>query len=95
MPNKAIDLIDEAASMVKMSIDSQPEKIDKVDRKTRQLKIEKLALKKEPGNTIEIRLADLEKELAELKEKHKTLYNQWQAQKAPLEKINKKELFHS
>jgi len=89
LPDKAIDLIDEAASMVKMSIESQPEEIDKLDRKIRQLEIEKLALKKETGTVIEARLKDLEKELAELKEKHKTLYNQWQAQKAPLEKINK------
>ncbi len=89
LPDKAIDLIDEAASMVKMSIDSQPEEIDKLDRKIRQLEIEKLALKKETGSAIEVRLTDLEKELAELKEKHKTLYNQWQIQKAPLEKINK------
>ena len=89
LPDKAIDLIDEAASMVKISIDSQPEEIDKLDRKIRQLEIEKLALKKETGSAIETRLTDLEKELAELKEKHKTLYNQWQIQKAPLEKINK------
>ncbi len=89
LPDKAIDLIDEAASMVKISIDSQPEEIDKLDRKIRQLEIEKLALKKETGSAIEVRLTDLEKELAELKEKHKTLYNRWQVQKAPLEKINK------
>ena len=89
LPDKAIDLIDEAASMIKISIDSQPEEIDKLDRKIRQLEIEKLALKKETGSAIETRLTDLEKELAELKEKHKTLYNQWQTQKAPLEKINK------
>lgn len=89
LPDKAIDLIDEAASMVKISIDSQPEEIDKLDRKIRQLEIEKLALKKETGAAIETRLTDLEKELAELKEKHKTLYNRWQVQKAPLEKINK------
>ena len=89
LPDKAIDLIDEAASMIKIAIDSQPEEIDKLDRKIRQLEIEKLALKKETGGAIETRLTDLEKELAELKEKHKTLYNQWQTQKAPLEKINK------
>ncbi len=89
LPDKAIDLIDEAASMVKMSIDSQPEEIDKLDRTIRQLEIERLALKKETGSGVEARLTTLEKELAELKEKHKTLYNQWQIQKAPLEKINK------
>lgn len=89
LPDKAIDLIDEAASMIKISIDSQPEEIDKLDRKIRQLEIEKLALKKETGSIIEARLTHLEKELAELKEKHKTLYNRWKVQKAPLEKINK------
>lgn len=89
LPDKAIDLIDEAASMVKMSIDSQPEEIDRLDRKVRQLEIERLALKKETGGAVETRLNDLEKELAELKERHKTLFNQWQIQKAPLEKVNK------
>ncbi|KKP29365.1 MAG: ATP-dependent Clp protease ATP-binding subunit ClpB [candidate division TM6 bacterium GW2011_GWF2_30_66] len=89
LPDKAIDLIDEAASMVKMSIDSQPEIIDKLDRKIRQLEIEKVALKKETGDAIKTRLETLEKDLAELKEEHKKLYTQWQTQKAPLEKINK------
>ena len=89
LPDKAIDLVDEAASMVKMSIDSQPEQIDKLDRKIRQLEIEKVALKKENGGAVKSRLDDLEKELAQLKEEHKMLYNQWQMQKAPLEKINK------
>ena len=90
LPDKAIDLVDESAAMVKMSIDSQPEQIDKLDRKIRQLEIEKVALKKENGgDAVKSRLQDLEKELAELKEQHKTLYNQWQMQKAPLEKINK------
>lgn len=89
LPDKAIDLIDEAASMIKMSIDSQPEVIDKLDRQIRQLEIEKVALKKEKGETVKLRLDNLEKELAELKEEHKKLYTEWQTQKAPLEKINK------
>lgn len=89
LPDKAIDLVDEAASMVKMAIDSQPEIIDKLDRKIRQLEIEKVALKKETGDAIKTRLSNLEKELADLKEEHKKLYTQWQTQKAPLEKINK------
>lgn len=88
LPDKAIDLIDEAAAMVKMSLNSQPEELDRLDRKIRQLEIEKLALKKETGAAVEARLNDLEKELAELKEKHKTLYNQWKVQRAPLEKMN-------
>lgn len=89
LPDKAIDLVDEAASMVKMSIDSQPEVIDKLDRQIRQLEIEKVALKKEKGEAVKARLDNLEKELSELKEEHKKLYSQWQTQKAPLEKINK------
>lgn len=89
LPDKAIDLVDEAAAMVKMSIDSQPEVVDKLERKIRQLEIERVALKKENGGAVKSRLADLEKELAELKEEHKKFYNQWQMQKAPLEKINK------
>lgn len=88
LPDKAIDLIDEAASMVKMSLNSQPEELDRLDRKIRQLEIEKLALKKETGTAVGARLNDLEKELAELKEKHKTIYNQWKVQKAPLERMN-------
>ena len=90
LPDKAIDLVDEAASMVKMSIDSQPENIDRIERKIRQLEIEKVALTKEKDDKVaQQRLEELEKELAELKEEHKLLRSQWQAEKAPLEKINK------
>ncbi|KKT01085.1 MAG: Chaperone ClpB [candidate division TM6 bacterium GW2011_GWF2_43_17] len=87
LPDKAIDLIDEAASMVKMSIDSQPEQIDKLARKIRQLEIEKIALSKEQDDASKKRLEELEKELANLKEEHKILIQQWQAERAPLEKI--------
>jgi len=89
LPDKAIDLVDEAAAAVKMSIDSQPEVIDKLERKIRQLEIEKVALKKEKNGEVKERLKKLEKELAELKEEHNKFYNEWQTQKAPLEKINK------
>lgn len=90
LPDKAIDLVDEAAAMVKMSIDSQPENIDRLERHIRQLEIEKVALAKEKDDEIsKKRLASLEKELANLKEEHRTLLNQWKAEKAPLEKINK------
>lgn len=90
LPDKAIDLVDEAAAMVKMSIDSQPEVIDKLDRKIRQLEIEKVALTKEKNDdTAKKRLADLEKELATIKDEHRALLNQWKTEKAPLEKINK------
>jgi len=92
LPDKAIDLIDEAAAMVKMSIDSQPEAIDKIQRKVRQLEIERLALQKEAsasGNGAKARLADLEIELAELKKRETEMRTQWKAEKEPLERINK------
>lgn len=87
LPDKAIDLVDEAASMVKMAIDSQPEALDKLDRHIRQLEIEKVALSKEKEAASQQRLQELEKELANLKEQHKMLLNQWKSEKAPLEKI--------
>lgn len=90
LPDKAIDLIDEAAAMVKMSIDSHPEEIDALDRKMRQLEIEKVALQKEKDDPIaQKRLADLESELADIRQKHTTLLNAWKAEKAPLDRINK------
>lgn len=90
LPDKAIDLIDEAAAAIRMSIDSHPEAIDKLDRTIRQLEIEKVALAKEKDDpAAQKRLTDLEKELAEIKEKHKTLLAEWQAEKAPIEKIKK------
>jgi len=90
LPDKAIDLVDEAASMVKMAIDSKPEELDKLERKIRQLEIEKLALVKEKDNPVsQERLKILEKELIDLKEHQKTLTNQWEAERKPLEKIKK------
>jgi len=90
LPDKAIDLVDEAAAMVKMAIDSHPEVIDQLARKIRQLEIEKVALTKEKEDPIaKKRLEELEKELANLKEDHRKLMSQWQAEKAPLEKITK------
>lgn len=90
LPDKAIDLVDEAAAMVRMSIDSQPEELDRLERTIRQLEIEKVALSKETDNEVsKKRLKDLEKELASLKEQFQTLLNQWKAEKAPLENIHK------
>lgn len=89
LPDKAIDLVDEAAALVKMAIDSQPEEIDQLERKIRQLEIEKVALTKEKETASKTRLDQLEKELGELKERHQALLNQWKAEKAPLERINK------
>lgn len=88
LPDKAIDLIDEAAAMVKMALQSRPEEIDQLERKMSQLEIEKVALQKEEGEASKKRLNDLEKELQDVKEKHQILLNQWQAEKAPLERIN-------
>ncbi len=90
LPDKAIDLVDEAAAMIKMAIDSQPVELDQLERKIRQLEIEKVALSKEKGDGVsQKRLAELEKELATLKEDFQTLLNQWKAEKAPLESIGK------
>lgn len=89
LPDKAIDLIDEAASMVKMAIDSQPEALDALERTIRQLEIEKVALSKEKDSAAKERLQELEKELADIKQKHTDLKNQWLAEKQPLERINK------
>ncbi len=90
LPDKAIDLVDEAAAMVKMSIDSHPEQIDRLERSIRQLEIEKVALQKEKDDAkAQERLAVLQKELAELKSEHDKFLSQWKAEKAPLEKINK------
>ncbi len=88
LPDKAIDLIDEAASMVKMAIDSKPEHLDRMERKIRQLEIEKLALEKEKDNQASVaRLKELATELANLKTEQQTLTTQWNTQRAPLEKI--------
>jgi ATP-dependent Clp protease ATP-binding subunit ClpB len=90
LPDKAIDLVDEAAAMVKMSIDSHPESIDKLDRTIRQLEIEKVALLKEKDDPVaKKRLEELEKELEKFKQEQAKLMTQWQAEKEPLEKINK------
>lgn len=89
LPDKAIDLVDEAASMVRMSIDSKPEKLDQFERMINQLEIEKVALTKEKDDQKAVeRLETLTKELADLKERHTALLTQWKAETAPLERIN-------
>lgn len=90
LPDKAIDLIDEAASMIKMSISSKPEEIDKLERKINQLEIEKVALSKEKDDQkAKDRLKVLDKELSDLKEKNQQLIKRWKSEKEPLENINK------
>ena len=84
LPDKAIDLVDEAASRLRMEVDSKPEEIDELDRRIIQLKIEREALKKESDKASKERLEKLETELADLDEKSTTLTAQWQAEKGKL-----------
>src|ERR1700687_987993 len=89
LPDKAIDLIDEAAARLKMQIDSKPEELDSLDREIIRLKIEQEALKKESDPGSKARLQTLEKELAELEEKAAALTGRWQAEKAKLSNAQK------
>jgi ATP-dependent Clp protease ATP-binding subunit ClpB len=84
LPDKAIDLVDEAAARQRMAIDSKPEAIDELDRRIIQLKIEREALKKETDQASKDRLGRLEGELAELETKSGELTKTWQAEKAKL-----------
>ena len=90
LPDKAIDLVDEAAAKVQMSINSQPEELDKIERHITQLEIEKVALTKEKDNqTAQQRLKNLERELSNYKQEQQQLRQQWEAEKKPLEVIGK------
>ena len=84
LPDKAIDLVDEAASRLRMQVDSKPEALDELDRRLMQLKIEREALKKEKDAASKDRLAKLEKEIANLEEKANALAQRWQAEKEKL-----------
>ena len=84
LPDKAIDLVDEAASRLRMQVDSKPEALDELDRRLMQLKIEREALKKEKDTASKDRLAKLEKEIANLEEKANALAQRWQAEKEKL-----------
>jgi len=84
LPDKAIDLVDEAASRLRMQVDSKPEEIDELDRRIVQLKIEREALKKENDAASRDRLGKLEKELAELEQRSGELTAQWKAEKDAL-----------
>jgi ATP-dependent Clp protease ATP-binding subunit ClpB len=81
LPDKAIDLVDEAASRLRMEIDSMPLELDEVERRRTQLEIEREALKKETDSASKERLENLEKELADLKERSSQLMGQWQHEK--------------
>ncbi len=84
LPDKAIDLVDEAASRLRMQVDSKPEALDEVDRRVMQLKIEREALKVEKDEASKDRLARLDKELAGLEEESAALTAKWQAEKQKL-----------
>jgi ATP-dependent Clp protease ATP-binding subunit ClpB len=87
LPDKAIDLIDEAASRLRMQIDSMPEELDVVERQVRQLEVEREALKKEKDEASKARLGELEKEMADLEEKRSGLRHQWQAEKTLIDEV--------
>jgi ATP-dependent Clp protease ATP-binding subunit ClpB len=84
LPDKAIDLVDEAASRLRMQVDSKPEELDEIDRRIMQLKIEREALKVEKDAASKDRLAKLEKELADLEDESVQLTNTWAAEKEKL-----------
>jgi ATP-dependent Clp protease ATP-binding subunit ClpB len=87
LPDKAIDLVDEAASTVRIEIDSLPKPIDEVERRALQLEVERQALEKDRGSEAEERLEELQREIAELKEKAGAMKARWQAEKDALHAI--------
>jgi len=87
LPDKAIDLVDESASRLRIEIDSMPTEIDEVERRIKQLEIEKQALKKEKDKASRERLEKLEAELAELKERSSEMKAHWQAEKESIGRI--------
>jgi ATP-dependent Clp protease ATP-binding subunit ClpB len=89
LPDKAIDLVDEACAMIKTELDSMPVSVDDITRKIMQLEIEETALKKEDDRLSKQRLADLQAELAELKDEANALRAKWESEKAAVEKIRK------
>jgi ATP-dependent Clp protease ATP-binding subunit ClpB len=88
LPDKAIDLVDEAASRIKMELDSKPTELDQLDRQILQLEIERTSLAKEKDAASKERLKLLEKELANLKDKSKALTAQWQNEKAAVNAVS-------
>ena len=89
LPDKAIDLVDEAASKLRIEIDSMPEELDAVERKIQQLEIEREALKREKDEASQKRLEDLKKELSEIEEIRSTLRMHWDLEKDEIAKIRK------
>ncbi len=89
LPDKAIDLVDEASARLRMQVDSKPEELDELDRRVIQLKIEREALKKETDQASKDRLVRLEKELAELEQESAELTSKWQGEKDKMASANK------
>lgn len=89
LPDKAIDLVDEACALIKTELDSMPTELDELQRKIMQMEIEEAALKKEEDRLSQERLADLQKELAELKEEFQNRKAQWDNEKASVDKLSK------
>ncbi len=89
LPDKAIDLVDEAASKLRMEIDSMPAELDEINRRVMQLEIEREALRKEKDKASKERLEKLEKELADLKEQHNALMARWQQEKEAIQRQRK------
>ena len=89
LPDKAIDLIDEAGARLRMQVDSKPEELDELDRRIIQLKIEREALKKETDKASKERLEKLQLELAELEEKSRALTTRWSEEKKALQSVQK------
>ncbi len=89
LPDKAIDLVDEACAMIKTELDSMPTELDELQRKTMQLEIEEAALKKETDNLSRERLEVIQKELAQLKEEFKLQKAKWDNEKNSVDKVNK------
>ncbi|HET7182481.1 MAG TPA: ATP-dependent chaperone ClpB, partial [Candidatus Limnocylindrales bacterium] len=87
LPDKAIDLVDEAASRLRMEIDSMPIELDELERRRIQLEIEREALRKEPDDASKTRLAALEKELAEIAEEAGAMKQRWEAEKSAIQAI--------
>jgi len=87
LPDKAIDLIDEAAARLRTEIDSKPQALDEVDRAIMQLEIEREALKKEKDKASKERLSKLEKEIADLKEEAKELHARWDTEKSAIQEL--------
>ena len=88
LPDKAIDLVDEACALIKTELDSMPTELDEINRKKMQLEIEVTALKKEKDKLSQDRLEDLEKELSELADDFKIKMAQWENEKATVEKLS-------